>query len=135
MVLSFASSERSTRPREGLSGGISIPQMINPLLEGFDPARRPLLFSCGILACCARARVRVAAQLPKSGYFGIGNLRALRLNWRKQLRKLVEYHDTASTTPFLVSAVSRGRCGAVRRDSAFRHGRKLDGAPSPGARP
>ena len=26
-------------------------------------------------------------------------------------------------------------CGAVRRDSAFRHGRKLDGAPSLGARP
>jgi hypothetical protein len=27
--------------------------MIQPLLEGFDPARRPLLFSRGILACCA----------------------------------------------------------------------------------
>src|SRR6266852_1588718 len=36
IVLSFASSERSTRPREGLSGGVSIPRMINPLLEGFD---------------------------------------------------------------------------------------------------
>jgi len=44
MVLSFASSERSTRPREGLSGVVSIPRIINPLLEGFDPARRPLLF-------------------------------------------------------------------------------------------
>src|SRR5216683_3653297 len=44
IVLSFASSERSTRPREGLSGGVSIPRMINPLLEGFDPARRPLPF-------------------------------------------------------------------------------------------
>src|SRR5258705_8445934 len=30
--------------------------MINPLLEGFDPPRRPLLFSCGILACCAPKR-------------------------------------------------------------------------------
>jgi hypothetical protein len=27
--------------------------MIRPLLEGFDPARRPLLFSRGILACSA----------------------------------------------------------------------------------
>jgi len=30
--------------REGLSDGMSLPRMIKPLLEGFDPARSPLLF-------------------------------------------------------------------------------------------
>jgi hypothetical protein len=30
--------------REGLSDGVSIPRMIKPLLEGFDPARSLLLF-------------------------------------------------------------------------------------------
>ena len=29
----------------GLSDDVSIPRMIKPPLEGFDPARRPLLFS------------------------------------------------------------------------------------------
>jgi len=66
------------------------------------------------------------------------------LNRRKQLRQLpsaiagvlrMEYHDTVSTTPFLGIRGASISCGAVRRDSAFRHGRKLDGAPSPGARP
>src|SRR6266478_4812293 len=42
MVLSFACSQRSTRP---LSDGVSIPRTIKSLLEGFDPARRPLLFT------------------------------------------------------------------------------------------
>jgi hypothetical protein len=40
--------------------------MIQPLLEGFDPARRPLLFSRGILACCALLETG-RAQLSKSG--------------------------------------------------------------------
>src|SRR6185369_155732 len=39
--------------RQGRCDGASIPRMIRPLLEGFDPARRPLLFSRGILACSA----------------------------------------------------------------------------------
>jgi hypothetical protein len=52
-ALPFASSERSASPREGLSGSLIIPRMIDPLSEGFDPARRALLFSRGILACCA----------------------------------------------------------------------------------
>jgi hypothetical protein len=85
IVLSFASSERSTRLREGLSDGVSIPRLINPLLEGFDPARRPLLFSCGILACCAfKRRVGlVQIWLLRDRQFA----RTL-LNRRKQLRQL-----------------------------------------------
>jgi hypothetical protein len=47
--------------------------MINPLLEEFDPARRPLLFlwNFGLLRLQETGR----AQLRKSSYFGIGNLR------------------------------------------------------------
>src|SRR5713101_3290858 len=104
IALSFASSERSTRPREGLSGGASIPRMINPLLEGVDPARRPLLFSCGILACCALKR-RVGLNCPNLATSGsaicahfakyaetapsiaLGDCRLLRM----------EYNDTPST--------------------------------------
>jgi hypothetical protein len=49
--------------------------MINPLLEGFDPARTPLLFyvKFGLLRLQETGR----AQLSKSDYFGIGNLRGL----------------------------------------------------------
>jgi hypothetical protein len=46
--------------------------MINPLLEGFDPTRRPLLFMWNL-----RPLETARAQLSKSGNFGIGNLRAL----------------------------------------------------------
>src|ERR1700732_3241961 len=109
IALSIASSERSTRPREGLFGGASIPRMINPLLEGFDPARRPLLFYVEFWP--------VAPLRDGSG--SIVQIWLLRdrqfartlLNRRKQLRQLPsarKYHDTASTTPFLVSAVPRG---------------------------
>src|SRR5260221_14683292 len=84
--------------------------MINPLLEGFDPARRPLLFSRGILACCAFTCCAfwsgsiVQIWLLRNRQFA----RTL-LNRRKQLRQLpsaiagvlrMEYHDTVSTTPF-----------------------------------
>src|SRR5258705_9472822 len=117
MVLSFASSEPSKRPREGLSGGISIARMINPLLEGFDPARRPLLFSRGTLPV---APLPVAPLRDGSG--SIVQIWLLRdrqfertlLNRQKQLLQLpsaiagvlrMECHDTASTTLFLVSAV------------------------------
>jgi hypothetical protein len=62
--------------REGLSDGMSLPRMIGPLLEGFDPARSPLLFLSGILASCA---VRDgSAQLSKSSN-GNSDLRTLSL--------------------------------------------------------
>src|SRR5260370_42225475 len=89
--------------------------MINPLLEGFDPARRPLLFSCGILACCAFKRrvgldcpnlttsgsaicahfAKLAETAPSIAFGDCGVLR-------------MEYYDTSSTTPFSGSAVPRG---------------------------
>lgn len=64
-MLSFASSERSTRPREGLSDAVSVPRTIKPLLEGFDPARRPLLFlwNFGLVRLLETGR----AQVSKSG--------------------------------------------------------------------
>jgi hypothetical protein len=51
--------------------------MIKPLLEGFDPARRPLLFLRGILAWRACQR-RVELNCPNlaMGYVGMSNLRA-----------------------------------------------------------
>jgi hypothetical protein len=72
----LASSERSTSPRESLSGGASIPRMIDPFSERFDPARMPLLFSPCFLARCTLKR-QAGFNRPKSGDFGIGNLRAL----------------------------------------------------------
>ncbi len=97
--------------------------MINPLLEGFDPARRPLLFSCGILACCVFKETG-RAQLSKSGYFGIGNF----LNRRKQLRQLPSaiagYSAWSIMIPlrqrlFLVSAVPRGAAAPFAATARF----------------
>jgi hypothetical protein len=75
IVLSFASSERSTRLREGLSDGVSIPRLINPLLEGFDPARRPLLFLREIFAYCALRDG--AGSIVRIWLLGIGNVLAV----------------------------------------------------------
>jgi hypothetical protein len=66
------------------------------------------------------------------------------VNWRKQFRQLPSaiagYSAWSIMMPlrqrlFGVRGASSRSCGGVRRDSAFRHGRKLDGAPSLGARP
>src|SRR5258708_27531122 len=104
IVLSFASWERNTRPREGLSGGLSIPRMINPLLEGFDPARRPvapLRDGSGSIVQIWLLRDRQFARTL--------------LNRRKQLRQLpsaiAEYSAWSTMIPLrqclLVSAVPR----------------------------
>src|SRR5260370_382598 len=132
IVLSFATSERSTRLREGLSGGVSIPRMINPLLEGFDPARRPLLFSCGILACCAFKFWPVAPLRDGSGSIvQIWQLRDRQfartlLNRRKPLRQLPSAGDSAWSIMillrqrlFLVSAVLRGAAAPFAATARF----------------
>ncbi len=100
--------------------------MINPLLEGVDPARRPLLFLCGILACCASKRrvglncpnlatsesaisahfAKLAETAPSIAFVDCGVLR-------------VEYHGTASTTPFLMSAVPRGAAAPFAATARF----------------
>jgi hypothetical protein len=59
----------------GLSDDVSIPRMIKPPLEGFDPARRPLLFSWNF--ACQR-RIDVNCPNLTMGYTWISNLRALR---------------------------------------------------------
>ena len=135
----LASSERSTTAKA--VRGVNIPRMINLLLEGIDPARRPLLFSWEFWP--------VAPSRDGSG--SIVQIWLLRdrqfartlLNRRKQLRQLPSaiagYSAWSIMIPlrqclFGVRGASRS-WGAVRRDSAFRHGRKLNGAPSPGARP
>jgi len=114
--------------------------MIWPLLEGVDPARRPLLF-CVEFWPVARCLRRGGLNCP--------NL-ASGLRWDQQFAPLIAenssvswplqrlrgyprvvYLDAASTKPFWGVRGASRNCGAVRRDSAFRHGRKLDGAPSP----
>jgi hypothetical protein len=118
--------------------------MIGPLLERFDPARRPLLFSCGILARCASKRRSgsiVQIWLLRNRQFA----RTLQ-NRRKRLRQLPSVIAVYSVWSIMIPLLQRlfgvrgasRSCGVVRRDSAFRLGRKLDGAPSLaklGARP
>src|SRR4029450_648312 len=58
MAFSFGCSERGTRPRRSVRW-LSIQQMIQPLLEGFDPDRRLLLFYVDLTAC-RQARCSIA---------------------------------------------------------------------------
>jgi hypothetical protein len=60
--------------------------MIKPLLEGFDPARRPLLFSRGILACCT---------LLETGGLNCPNL-ASGLRWDQQFAPLIAENSSVS---------------------------------------
>jgi hypothetical protein len=99
--------------------------MIGPLLERFDPARRPLLFSCGILARCASRRrsgsivqiwllrhrqfARTLLNRRKHPSIAFGDCGILRM----------EYHDTVSTTPFLVFAVPRGAAAPFAATARF----------------
>ena len=95
---------------------LSIPQMIKPLLEGFDPARRPLLFSVEFWPVARQETGR--AQLSKSGTSKsaicasaatCGDCRVLR----------VVYLDTASTMLFWVSAVPRGAAAPFAATARF----------------
>jgi hypothetical protein len=77
IVLSLAFSDRSTT--EGLSYGVSIIlRMIKPLLEGFDPARRALLFYVEFRSVTSVSDG--AGSMSKSGkvgYIGISIARTL----------------------------------------------------------
>jgi hypothetical protein len=76
IVLSLAFSDRSTT--EGLSYGVSILQMIKPLLEGFDPARRPLLFYVEFRPITlVRDGASSTSKSGKVGYIGISIARTL----------------------------------------------------------
>src|SRR5229473_2486934 len=122
IVLSFASSERSTRPREGLSGGVSIPRMINPLLEGFDPARRPLPFYVEFAPLRDGSGSIVQIWLLRDRQF------ARTLLNRRQLRQLPSaiagYSVWSIMIPFrqrlfLVSAVPRGAAAPFAATARF----------------
>jgi hypothetical protein len=88
--------------------------MIKPLLEGFDPARRPLLFLRGIWACCGcQRRVELIVQIWQWATSGS----AICVHCAKK----------AKIAPGCLRSLRS--CGAVRHDCAFRHARKLHGEP------
>jgi len=113
--------------------------MIKLLLEGFDPGRRPLLFYVEFWPV---APVRDGpGSIVQIWQCASGSaICAHFANRRKQLRRSalaaiagvlrVVYPDTPLTMFFWDVRAATTNCGAVRR-----HGGKLDGASSLGARP